>query len=283
MQDYSKYEINNGKFIGGSGANKEIIINGFSYLVKFQKSSQRGWLFNHVSEYIGSRVYQLLGVPSQECFLGKYGDKNVVVIKNFLKRNERLILFENVMEMMIDINRGFHTYSLDDIEHIIIGSGKSGSIRASVDRFFDMYVIDALNGNPSRSSLSWGYIEGDSNYQLSPVFNNDECLYPDINSDILIGSIMKSESRIEELLLDRSNEIKSHNMSISFSKVLYSREYRECNNALDRIVPRIDLEKINEIIDSVEGISDIRRGFYKEIYRLRYERILLPTYEGGRR
>lgn len=72
-------------------------------------------------------------------------------------------------------------------------------------------------------------------------------------------------------------------MSISFSKVLNSREYRECNNALDRIVPRIDLEKINEIIDSVEGISDVRRDFYKEIYRLRYERILLLAYEGGRR
>lgn len=283
MQDYSKYKINNEKFIGGSGANKEILINGFSYLVKFQKSSQRGWLFNHVSEYIGSKVCQLLGVPSQECFLGKYEDKNVVVIKNFLKKNENLLLFENVMEMMLDINRGAHSYSLDDIEHIIIGSGKTGSIRASIDRFFDMYVIDALNGNPGRSPYSWGYIESIDGYHLAPVFNNDECLYPEVNSDILINSMLNSDSKIEEMLFDGSRDILSHNQPMSFRKVLFSREYKECFNAIERIVSRINLDEINELIESVEGISDARKEFYRQIYKLRYERILLPAYEGGRR
>ena len=281
MKDYSKYEENEKVYIGGTGANKEIIINGYSYLVKFQKSSQMGWLFNHVSEYIGSEVYRLLGLPVQDCFLGTYKDRNAVIIKNFLNKDERLILFENVMEQMLDIGRGSNTYSFDDIEHIIIGSGKTGSIRASIDRFYDMYVIDALNGNSSRSTYSWGYIEGENDYHLAPVFNNDECLYPNINSDILINSALNSTSFIEEMLLDGSNEILSHNMHMSFKKVLMSHEYKECDNALRRIVPRINLEKIYELIDSIECISDVRKEFYKTIYKLRYEKILLPAYEGG--
>ena len=61
MRDYSKYEKTPVLF---SGAEKkfEIIIDGFRYIVKFQKNSEVGLTpLNHVSEYLGSHIFQLLG------------------------------------------------------------------------------------------------------------------------------------------------------------------------------------------------------------------------------
>ena len=41
---------------------------------------------------------------------------------------------------------------------------------------------------------------------------------------------------------------------------------------------KADLKKINKLIDTVEGISDIRREFYKTILKQRYEKILMESY-----
>ena len=90
MRDYSKYEKTPVLF---SGAEKkfEIIIDGFRYIVKFQKNSEVGLTFNYVSEYLGSHIFQLLGIPVQETFLGTYEGKNVVVMKNFLEPEDDLV------------------------------------------------------------------------------------------------------------------------------------------------------------------------------------------------
>ena len=57
MRDYSKYEKTPVLF---SGAEKkfEIIIDGYRYIVKFQKNSEVGLIFNYVSEYLGKQNNQ---------------------------------------------------------------------------------------------------------------------------------------------------------------------------------------------------------------------------------
>ena len=48
----------------------------------------------------------------------------------------------------------------------------------------------------------------------------------------------------------------------------------DLSNAILRTVPKIDLCKIEDVIDNVEEISDIRKKFYKFILRERYDKIL---------
>lgn len=55
--------------------------------------------------------------------------------------------------------------------------------------------------------------------------------------------------------------------------------FTDCNMALERIVPLIDFEKIDNIIEEIEEISDIRKEFYKKILRVRYEKILKYSYD----
>lgn len=46
-----------------------------------------------------------------------------------------------------------------------------------------------------------------------------------------------------------------------------------------RIYPIINIEKINEVIENISVISNIRKKFYKKIIQLRYEKILKYSYE----
>ena len=84
MRDYSNYQKTEIMF---SGAERkfEILIDGYRSIVKFQKNSEVGLTYNHVSEYLGSHIFQTVGIPVQETFLGTYDGKQVVVMKNFLQ------------------------------------------------------------------------------------------------------------------------------------------------------------------------------------------------------
>ena len=64
-----------------------------------------------------------------------------------------------------------------------------------------------------------------------------------------------------------------------------SMENEKCNKALLRIIPKIDLEKIKDIIykipnnfEGIEVISDIRKDFYYKCIEYRYYNSLLVTY-----
>ena len=60
--------------------------------------------------------------------------------------------------------------------------------------------------------------------------------------------------------------------------MISSLEFEACNDALKRIVPRIDFNQINTLIDEVEGISEVRKRFYKVMLQQRYEKILMYAY-----
>ena len=56
-------------------------------------------------------------------------------------------------------------------------------------------------------------------------------------------------------------------------------ENKDCIEALNRIYPKIEIEKINNIIDEIPCISDIRKSFYKKIIKSKYNDILKVAYK----
>ena len=58
---------------------------------------------------------------------------------------------------------------------------------------------------------------------------------------------------------------------IEFKKGKRSMKNEECNRAIERMVDKIDLDKINKFIDEIPYMSDIRKNFYKKIIKLRYD------------
>ena len=60
--------------------------------------------------------------------------------------------------------------------------------------------------------------------------------------------------------------------------MISSLQFEACNDALKRIDPCIDFNQINTLIDEVEGISEVRKRFYKVMLQQRYEKILMYAY-----
>ena len=278
MRDYSMYEKTPVMF---SGAEKkfEIIIEGHRYIVKFQKNSEVGLIFNHVSEYLGSHIFQSIGIPVQETFLGTYDGKNVVVMKNFLEPEDALVAFNGVGESSLERDKELYQYTYEDITAMLRENMKSTNVEETIDRFWDMFIVDALIGNFDRHGGNWGFIKRDNKYRIAPVYDNGSSLYPKLNTDDKLEAVLASENEINERIYTfPTSHIKVKNRKSSYFEVINSLQFEACNDALKRIAPRIDLERINAIIDEIEGISEVRKHFYKVMLQQRYEKILMCAY-----
>ena len=278
MRDYSKYEKTPVMF---SGAEKkfEIIIDGHRYIVKFQKNSEVGLTYNYVSEYLGSHIFQSIGIPVQETFLGTYDGKNVVVMKNFLEPEDALVAFNGVGESSLERDKELYQYTYEDITAMLTENMKSTNVTETIDRFWDMFIVDALIGNFDRHGGNWGFIKRDNKYRIAPVYDNGSSLYPKLNTDEKIAEVLASQEEIDKRIYKYpASHIKVKNQKSSYFEVISSLQFEACNKALKRIVPRIDLERINRIIDEIEEISELRKQFYKTMLQQRYEKILMYSY-----
>ena len=60
---------------------------------------------------------------------------------------------------------------------------KSTNVEETIDRFWDMFIVDALIGNFDRHGGNWGFIKKDNQYRIAPVYDNGSSLYPKLNTD----------------------------------------------------------------------------------------------------
>lgn len=278
MQDFTMYPKTLALF---SGAEKkfEIIIDGQRYIVKFQKNSEIGLTFNHISEYLGSHIFQSVGIPVQETFLGTYNGKNVVVMKNFLKPEDALVAFNGVGESSLERDKELYQYTYEDITAMLTENMKSTNVAETIERFWDVFIVDALIGNFDRHGGNWGFIKRDNQYRIAPVYDNGSSLYPKLNTDEKITEVLASQEEIDKRIYQfPTSHIKVKNKKSSYFEVISSLQFEACNEALKRIVPRIDMERVNRIIDDIEEISELRKRFYKTMLQQRYEKILMYSY-----
>ena len=249
------------------------------YLVKFQKNSREGLRFNHVSEYLGSHIFSLLGVETQETFLGMYKNENVVVIQDFLGEDEVFVPFNGVGDSSLEQDKEKYQYSYEDIIGMLRDNVKLTDVEQTIDLFWDMFIIDALIANFDRHGSNWGFIKKDNKYRLSPIFDNGSSLFPQLNTDEKIDAVLGNQEEIDMRIYKfPTSQVKYQGKKSSYYEIISSLAFEECNNALVRIVKRVDMNKIDKLIDSVENISERRKEFYKIILKQRYEKILLKSY-----
>ena len=280
MKDYSVYPIDKDVFFSGAEDKSQITINGVRYIMKYQRNSEVGMTFSHVSEYLGSHIFELLGIPVQDTYLGTYNGRNVVLLKHFCRDGEILVHFNDVGESSLEEDKEMYQYSYEDIQRMLIENKKSTNVQETVDRFWDMFIVDAFNGNFDRHGGNWGFIKKDNKYRIAPIYDNGSSMYPKLNTDERINDVLGSEEEIDKRVYTfPTSHVKMDGRKSSYYEVINSLQFEECNNALLRIFPRIKFEEIDKLIDSIECINDLRKKFYKRMYRERYEKILKPAYD----
>ena len=91
---------------------------------------------------------------------------------------------------------------------------------------------------------------------------------------------MKNEEEMNaRVYIFPNSALKIDDKKINYFNFISSLENEDCNQALLRIFPHIDMNKIHQIIDNTPYISDVRKEFYKIIIELRYEKILKYSYD----
>ncbi len=288
----------NGKSYGGhSGMKNGITINGEKWFLKYPKSTKSmkvenlSYTTSPLSEYIGSNIYKSIGLLTHDTMLGISSNKIAVACKDFLSDTETIIDFNaiknkyepNSKEIEERHSSNFDkSDNLEDIMELMKDNYYFKQVPELKDRFWDMFIIDALISNNDRNEANWGviYDNATSNLRLAPVYDNGASFYSK-SSDEKLESILKNEDKFYQVVYESSISIfKLNDKILNPLKLIESKSIKECNDALLRIYPKINLEKIKTIFDEIplELCSNIQKTFYFKVLDYRVNNILKPVY-----
>lgn len=290
MIDFTNCEINKFKYYGGKNGNKICInYNNEDYMLKFPslnetKDDIHEYSNSCVSEYISCHIIETLGLKVQETLLGVYNlngkEKIVVACKDFTSEGNIFRQFAELKNSQIETSKnGYGTELSEVIETIECQT--IYDVNKLKNFFWDMFVADTLVGNFDRHNGNWGFLINErlQQVEIAPIYDCASCLYPQPN-DKMIEEILNSDTEQDaRVFVFPTSALKINDKKINYFDYLNSLENEDCNKALLRIYPKIDLEKINKIVDDTPFISNIRKEFYKKILKLRYEKILKPSYD----
>jgi len=277
--NYSTYKKNN-KIYTGAEKKIGITIDNEDYIIKFRKKTRFGVRNNHISEYIGCRIFSALEINVQETYLGTYEGEEIVAIKDFVSEKQNFVAFNDIGESSIEEDRSKFTYSYYDIIEILKANNKLKDVNETIRMFWILYVVDALLGNFDRHGGNWGFIKEDNEYRLAPVFDNGSCLFPNLTDEEEMRNIMNSEEETNKRIYTfPTSQILLNGKKSSYYEVISSLQYAECNKALEYVYKKLDLKSINMIIDNTKFISDTQKKFYKYIIKERYNKIIKESYK----
>ncbi len=176
---------------------------------------------------------------------------------------------------MIDsVHNGYGT-ELSDVLNTITEQQAVDSVQL-MDRFWDMFIVDALIGNWDRHNGNWGFLYDTETDQmaLAPVYDCGSCLYPQADEAIM-QSVLENQAELHTRVFNiPTSALKINNQKINYFDFLTSLENPDCNRALERIMPRIDMEAICRMVDETPFITDLQKQFYKTMLKERKKCIL---------
>ncbi|MEG1536291.1 MAG: HipA domain-containing protein [Clostridia bacterium] len=277
--DYSKYKPTD-TYYSGSEKKIGIVIDGSEYMLKFQKKTAFGLRFNHISEYLGSHIFELLGFDAQKTFLGTYKGEQVVACKNFVSDNTGFVPFNDVGESTLDQDKETYQYDYIDIMQMLHDNSKLTDVNETISMFWNMYIVDALIGNFDRHRANWGFLKQNNKYRLAPIFDNGSCLFPQLTDEEEMKNIIASETETNKRVFQfPTSQIMLNGKKSSYFDVISSLSFKECNEALTTVVNKIDMSKINSLIDNTEFVTETHKAFYKHMLNARYSKILSSSFD----
>ena len=288
MIDFTDLPVRNKTYAGANGSKISVLYNNELYMLKFPAvpaiNKQMSYANGCVSEYLGCHIFESVGIPVQKTLLGTYTkngkQKIVVACKDFTVGGLVLQDFASLKNTIIDsVHNGYGT----ELSDIVKTLEEQTAIDPKVltEWFWDMFIVDALIGNWDRHNGNWGFLYNTvtDEITLAPVYDCGSCLFPQADEEIM-QKTLDDPAELEVRIFERPlSGIKMNGQKIQYFKFISSLENEDCNKALKRILPKIDIEKIYAIVDETPFISDLQKEFYKTMLRERKERILDFSYQ----
>ena len=220
-------------------------------------------------------MYWILGIYN---FNGN--EKIVVACKDFTSNDNILKQFAELKNSQIETSKNGYGTELSEVletieNQVIYDTNKLKEF------FWQMFIADSFVGNFDRHNGNWGFLinENLKKIEIAPIYDCASCLYPQLTDEMIKEIINNDEEMEARVYIFPTSSLKINDKKINYFEYISSLKNEDCNKALLKLFPKIDLKKINTIIDETPFISNIRKEFYKKILKLRYEIILKINYE----
>ncbi len=271
MIDFSDMPTTKKAYAGANGGKIAVIYDGERYMLKFpphpKLNREMSYSNSCITEYLGSHIFGIIGIPVQETLLGTYTvngkTKVVVACKDFTSHDTVIQDFASLKNTLIDSGHSGYGTELSEILDAISGQNSIDPDKL-MRHFWDMFIVDALIGNWDRHNGNWGFLYNSRTDELSiaPVYDCGSCLYPQADEAIMRATLDDPAERDFRIFQIPVSSIRIENQKIRYFDFIYSLQNRDCNAALKRIVPRIDMKRIAELVETTPYISDLQKEFY---------------------
>ena len=291
--NFDNFKQNQRMYGGTAGRKMGITYNGKDYLVKFpgnlkeqkMKNINLSYSNSPVCEYIGSKIYEIVGLPVHNTILGIRNNKIVVACEDFLQDGDRLYEFDKIKVTFephfLDSN-GNETNGVGvDLYEIMMTIQEHPFLQdvpGVKEHFWNMFIIDALIGNTDRNNSNWGIIlRKDGSKEIAPVYDNGNCLNSKWDHEKM-RIVMNDADKMEaEAYKARRCIFELHGKRVNPYHIIESREYPECLEAVHRLTTQIgnNMDKIQAMIKEIPILSEIQKRFFISMIEYRYEKVLL--------
>ncbi len=282
--DCNKLPVVEDRLYGGATGSKIAVrYNNSVWMLKCSQTLKNRELHNveisyandPITEYIGSHIYSIFGIPVQDTLLGKYKNKMCVLCSDDAYPN-RLYEFREFRNTIFDQDVQQHSSgmstSLDDILDVIQISDRINT-EAALERFWLMFVLDSLIGNTDRNNGNWAFVYKDNKFELYEVYDCGGCLNNKRSDGQMLNDL--ETNRVMNLAINYTFNYKDKSGK-RINPFHYIEKYRNIymDKALKLFKPEL-LSEINNLIDSLcDIISDTQKTWYKEIIKARFDKLL---------
>lgn len=158
---------------------------------------------------------------------------------------------------------------ISDIMNVLAESDNLIDYTVIKNKFYEIFIIDALIGNTERHNGNWGFLISSKTKEItfSPIYDCGSCLNPILEDGKMA---CMSEEEIKNLSFNVHSCLRDDDKRINYFPYLKSMKNEELNLAIRRVFNKIDIKKINEFIDNIACLSEMRKDFYKKIINNRY-------------
>jgi hypothetical protein len=287
MIDFSNCAVNIFKTFGGSNGKKICIeYNNEDYLLKFpSKKVEKSYIYTNgcISEYLSCHIFNSVGIKAQDTLLGIYstetGNKEVVACKDFTDKDTKLVEFAKLKNACINSYENGYGTELKSI-YQAFEEQKYIDTEKIKKYFWDMFIMDAFVGNFDRHNGNWGFLVNEKTgfISLAPIYDCGSCLYSQLPLSEYKNILSNPEEINKRIYVFPNSAIYENGNKINYFNYISSLENNDCNNALKRILPKINLQKINDIISNA-GLTEEQQIFYSTMIATRKSLILDYAYE----
>lgn len=265
---------------GANGKKIAVLYQGETWILKFppnvlNRPNDQSYSNSCISEHLGSTIFRLLGIPAQETLLGTHVNgrtKVVCACKDFTRPGIRLFDFCSIKNTVIDSETGGTGTELEDVLTTIEQQTFIDPL-VVIERFWQMFVVDALLGNFDRHNGNWGFLVDESTGQssLAPVFDCGSCLLPQADDTIMQKCLADEREMNARIFTFPASMLKIHDRKINYHDFLHGSHPQGLDKALEQLIPQIQKIDFENLVKDIAYISELQQRFYIEYLNRRRE------------